>query len=90
MEGTRLNLNDAVIIENGRAGYSGGFLWLYFTGYTIAQAGKIVFDPGITEKITFQYGEMEEVYTGFTVCRSLMIDVDGVISVCMERERADA
>ena len=90
MEGTRLIMLDGTTIENGKAGYSGGFLWLYLTGMTLPSAAAIFFDPNKTDNIIFQYGEMEDIYQHFTVCRSLMIDVDGEISVCMERERADA
>ena len=85
MEGQRLILIDGTIIEDGRAGYSDGFLWLYLTGYTMQTASYIFFDPSKTERITFQYGEMEDVYEHFIVCRSLQIDTDGLISVCMEK-----
>lgn len=83
MEGLRLILNNKIIIENGSAGYSGGFLWLYFAGYTLPEAGAIFFDPSNTAKIVFQYGDMEDTYDGFTVCTNLMIDSDGSISVCL-------
>lgn len=83
MEGRRLVLNDGTIIENGEAGYSQGFLWCYFTGYTMQQAAALFFDPTKTAKIVFQYGEMQDEYNGFTVCVNLMIDTDGRLSVCM-------
>ena len=85
MEGLRLILNDTITIEGGRAGYSGGFLWLFFTGFTLPEAGAIFFDPSNTSKIVFQYGEMEDTYDGFTVCTNLMIDSDGSISVCLSK-----
>ena len=85
MEGQRLILNDGTVIEDGRAGYSQGFLWLYFSGYTLQQAAMMFMDPAKTEKIIFQYGEMEDTYNGFTECRNLMIDADGDISVCMTK-----
>lgn len=85
MEGKRLILNDETVIENGQAGYSQGFLWFYFTGITMPEAGAIFFDPSKTDKIIFQYGDMEDVYEHFTSCRNLMIDSDGQISVCMTR-----
>lgn len=86
MEGQRLILTDGTEIENGRAGYAQGFLWLYFSGYTMQEAAMMFFDTGKTSRIVFQYGEMEDAYEGFTVCRNLMIDTDGEISVCMTRE----
>ena len=83
MEGLRLILNDTITIEGGRAGYSGGFLWLFFTGYTLPEAGAIFFDPSNTAKIVFQYGDMEDTYTGYTVCTSLTVDTDEKVFVCM-------
>ena len=85
MEGVRLILMDVTTIEDGRAGYSGGFLWLYFSGYTLPEAALMLFDPNKTGKIAFQYGEMQDDYEGFTVCTSLSIDMDGAISACLKR-----
>lgn len=81
----RLVLNDGTTIEGGKAGYSEGFLWLYFTGYTLQQAAGLFFDSSKTSHIVFQYGEMENEYDGFTVCITLNIDIDGNVSVCMKR-----
>ena len=83
MDGRRLILKDGTTIEDGEAGFSQGFLWLWFSGMTLAQASAIVFDPLKTDRIKFQYGEMSDVYNGFTDCRSISIDTDGVVSVCM-------
>ena len=85
MEGQRLILNDGTTIEDGRAGYAQGFLWLHFTGYTLQQAAEMFFDTSKTSRIEFQYGDMEDVYEDFTNCINLYIDVDGVVSVCMTR-----
>ena len=85
MTGRRLILNDKTVIENGEAGYDAGFLWLRFNGYTIADAAVMFSDPGKTGKIIFQYGNMEDTYEGFTDCRTVQIDVDGKISVCMTK-----
>ena len=85
MEGNRLILNDGSVIEGGRAGYSDRFLWLFFKGYTMQQAAMVFFDPSKTAKIIYQYGEMESMFNGFTVCLSLMTDADGEISVCMAK-----
>lgn len=42
-------------------------------------------NPEKTGRIVFQYGEQEDVYEGFTVCRTIMIDSDNHISVCMKK-----
>jgi hypothetical protein len=81
--GRRLILKDNTTIEDGKAGYADGFLWLWFSGYTLQQAAAIFFDPSKTETIVFQYGGMQDEYTGFTDCRTLTTNADGEISVCM-------
>ena len=85
MTGRRLVLSDGTEIENGEAGYSGGFLWLYIPGMTMMQAATVLFNPEKTVQITFQYGEMEDVYNGYTNCINLNIDTDGKVSACMTR-----
>lgn len=83
MEGVRLILNDGTVIENGRAGYSEGFLWLYLP-MTMQEAAVIAFDPEKTVYIVFQYGEMQEEYRQFTVCTRLMAG-EIETAVCMAR-----
>lgn len=83
--GQRLILNDGTTIENGRCGYSDGHLWVWITGYTMMQAAGIFFDPAKTSRIIYEYGEMSNEYDGFTSCINLMIDTDGMISVCLIR-----
>lgn len=85
MEGQRLILADGTTIEHGVAGYADGYLWLYLTGYTMQQAAALFFDPTKTAHITFQYGDMQDEYSGFTDCRTLTIDADGKVSVCMAK-----
>lgn len=82
MEGIRLILNDGTIIENGRAGYTEGCLWCYLTGYTMQQVAMLFLDDSKTARIVFQYGEMEDVYEGFTVCKHMMTE-EGRIAVCL-------
>lgn len=85
MEGQRIVLNDSTVIENGRAGYSEGYLWLFFSGYTMLQIAQMFCDPSKTELIVFEYGEMRDSYENFTVCTNMNIDIDGNASVCMKR-----
>ena len=81
--GQRLVLNDGTVIESGSAGYADGSLWLYIGGFTMADAAEIFLDPSKTGKIIFRYGEMEDAYTGYTVCKAMIIDADGSMSVRM-------
>jgi hypothetical protein len=73
------------VIEDGNAGYAQGFLWLWFTGYTMPQAAAILFDPSKTARIIYQYGEMQDEYTGYTNCTNISIDTDGQIAACMTK-----
>lgn len=82
MEGQKLILNDGTVLEGARAGLSFGFLWLWIPGKTFWEVGDIVRDTNNTERIVFQYGEMQNVYEGYTECTRLMAD-DGEISVCL-------
>ena len=83
--GQRIILKDGTTIEGGGVGYSQGYLWCYFSGYTIQEAALIFLSPEKTETIIFEYGEMTDTYNGYTDCRNLSIDVDGRVSVCMAK-----
>lgn len=85
MDGQRLLLMDGTTIDGGTAGYASGFLWCWFTGYTLQEAAQIFFDPTKTGRIVFQFGEMSETYEGYTNCTSISIDIDGRVSVCMKK-----
>ena len=74
---------DGTTIENGEAGLAQGFLWLWFSGMTLAEVASTFLDPAKTGRIVFQYGEMQDVFEGFTECREMGIDNDGRVSVCM-------
>lgn len=80
--GRRLIFNDGTTVEDGEAGYDSGALWIRLPGYTMQQAIAIVFEAWKVERIEFQYGEMEDVYEGFTVCKHMMTE-EGRIAVCL-------
>ena len=84
MDGQRITLNDGTVIDNGSAGLSSGFLWLYLPGYTIQQAAAVAFDPTKTAIIVFEYGEMSDTYNGYTTCTQIA-ESDGVASVCLTK-----
>ena len=83
MEGRQIVLNDGTVIPDGEAGYSEGFLWCWFTGYTIQQAASMFFDANKTSRIVFQYGDLADTYEGFTACVNLGVNADGRVSVCL-------
>ena len=81
----RIRLADGTVIEGGTCGYSEGFLWCYFSGYTLQDAAGMFFDPEKTQTIRAEYGEMADVYEGFTACVAFNMNVDGNISVCLKK-----
>ena len=82
MEERKLILNDGTEIEGGYAGISSrGNLWMWFTGYTMAQAVMMFLDPEKTERIVFMAGE-----TGYTEMTSINVDANGQFHVGMKRE----
>lgn len=83
MEGRQLVLNDGTVIPGGEAGGAEGFLWCWFTGYTIQQAASLFFDANKTSRIVFQYGDMSDTYDGYTNCVNLGVNADGRVSVCL-------
>ena len=84
MEGRRLILADGTTIENGEAGYSSGYIWMWVPEMTMPEAAAIFLDPEKTKRILFQYGDMEDEYTDFTVCTYLSV-VDEKVTVCMTK-----
>lgn len=85
-EGERLILMDRTEIEDGRAGEADGRLWLWFGGMSLSEAAAIAFNPEKTGRIRYQYGAMEDVYTGYTDCTNIGIGPDGLISISLRRE----
>lgn len=87
MDDRKLILNDGTVIEGGYSGLSSrGNLWLWFTGYTMAQAVMMFLDPAKTEKIIFMAGDTEEIYEGYTNMTSINVDANGQFHVGMQRE----
>ena len=84
MEGRRIILADGTTLEDGEAGFASGYLWIWITGMTLPEAAGIFFEPAKTERIRFQYGEMQDVYEGYTACIHLST-TEGRLSVCLTK-----
>ena len=81
----RLIMNDDTVLEDAGAGQSKNILWLLVPYITMQDAARIAFDEDKTEKIECQYGEMSDVYEGFTRCTHL-IDDGEKITIGLTRE----
>ena len=87
MAGRRLILNDGTELENGEAGYSGNTLWCYVPGISIQQAAALFFDREKTAKIVFQYGEMQDVYEGYTD-PAIIMQADNQVKIALKKPEA--
>lgn len=87
MTGRRLILNDGTELENGEAGYSDNTLWCYVPGISMQQAAALFFDQEKTAKIVFQYGEMQNVYEGYTD-PAIIMQADNQIKIALKKPEA--
>ena len=83
----KLILNDGTVIDGGSAGYADGFLWLWLPEWTIQRGASIIASPDLTvrtmSRIIFKYeADMEEVYSGYTVCTAIMQEGD-TLAICL-------
>lgn len=88
MDGRSLILNpgpNQIELPGSEAGYAEGVLWLYLRGLTLAQAFAVLSDPANTAVIRYEYGEMEDVYEGFTHLTTLM-EREGEVSAALKKE----
>ena len=67
MKGTEIILNDGTILQNGSIGYSDGVIWCCIKDENIVNMFALFADPEKTKHLEFHYGEMVDVYDGFTV-----------------------
>ena len=79
-----LTLNDGTTV-NVSSGFSDGFLWLWFTGYTMQEIAELFLDESKTSHFTVKIGENETEYDSFTDCRMIQKGVDEKLSVCLTR-----
>lgn len=91
MDGRSLILNpgpNQIELSGSDAGYAEGVLWLYIRGQTLAQAFALLSDPANTAVIRYDYGEMSDVYEGYTHLTVLM-ERDGEVSAALTKEAAE-
>lgn len=88
MDGRSLILNpgpNQIKLPGSEAGYAEGVLWLYIRGLTLAQAFAVLSDPANTAVIRYEYGEMADMFEGFTHLTTLM-ERDGEVSAALKKE----
>lgn len=79
MEGRRVILADGRVHEGCECGFADEVLVVYLKdGTTLMDAAVEFSDPDKTVRIRFEYGDMYDIYDGFTVLRSVYADYDEV------------
>lgn len=76
-------------LPGSEAGYAEGVLWLYIRGQSLAQAFAVLSDPANTAVIRYEYGEMADIFEGFTHLTTLM-EREGEVSAALKKESADS
>lgn len=86
--GRRLVFHDGSQLENAEAGAVQDMLTLFLKDtLTMSQAAALAFNTEKLSVITFQYGEMDDVYEGYTQLKTLTNDpYDGVIMTLVRGE----
>lgn len=82
--GRRIVLKDETVFEDSSAGYADGRLWVWLTGISLMDALPIMTDAEKTAVIVFDYGEMTDIYEGFTEVCVIQQDGDGC-AVCLKK-----
>lgn len=83
--GRRIIFADGTAYEDAVIGYSHGVIWCYTVGKTLAEVFMDFMNPQKTAVLRCQYGEMEDVYEGYTHIGAILED-DGEIKIRMEKE----
>lgn len=76
---------DGTKMKGASCGYAEGHLWCWVTGLSMIQAAQVFLDSAKTDRITFQHGDSEDVFEGFTDCTNLFINMDGQISASLTK-----
>ena len=85
MEGRRIILNDGSTFE-GNCGYADGYLWCYLLGVKDPEDLAPFLNPDAISVIIYQYGDMEDRYTGFVF--EMMQKTDSGYNVCLKKGAA--
>lgn len=83
--GRRIIFADGTVYEDAIIGYSNSVIWCYIVGKTLQEAFFDFMNAQKTAVLRFQYGEMEDVYEGYTHLGAILED-DMQIKIRMEKE----
>ena len=78
MEGRRVVMADGTELLNAEIGYANRHIWCYLKDITLPMAYDLFSDPQKTGALVFDYGDMQDVYEGFTELHAIQKSEDGV------------
>ena len=80
-----LTLNDGGDLVVGTCGAASGHLWIDVYDVSLADCAMIFDNPDNTRHMEFHYGEMTDVFEGYTALTYLSREED-YVKVCMKKE----
>lgn len=89
MEGRRIVMADGTELMDAEIGYANRHIWCHLKNITLPMAYDLFSNPQKTGTLIFDYGDMRDVYEGFTQVNTIKISEYGV-DVRMDKEGANA
>ena len=83
--GRRIVFADETVFEDAEIGYTEGMIWCYLPSDDLTAAFLIFSNPEKTSRMEFQYGEMTDVYEGYTDIVLIQKNNDHQITVALKR-----
>lgn len=85
MDKRKITLNDGSTF-NGNCGYADGYLWCYLLGVESPEEVAVFLNPDAISVIIYQYGDMEDRYTGFVF--NVIQKTESGYNVCLKKGAA--
>lgn len=81
----KLTMMDGTEFVDCECGLADGVLWCYMKGVPFHEAVAAFDNPEKTGRIIFTYGEMMDVYEGFTRITAAVQQKDGRVDIALEK-----
>lgn len=78
MEGRRVVMADGTELLDAEIGYTDKHIWCFLKHITFFEAYDLFSNPLKTQTLIFDYGDMQDVYEGFTELDTIKKTEDGV------------
>ena len=78
MEGRRVVMADGTELIDATIGYANRHIWCYLQNITLPVAYDLFSDPQKIGTLVFDYGDMQDVYEGFTELHTIQRSENGV------------